>query len=198
MSLINTIFYVISVLLMMYLVLILIRVLSTWFTGTSTPGFITWLARLTDPFLNLFRSWRFLRFQYLDLSPLAALIILQVLVTVTTRIALERSIWFGLVLSILVDLVGQAVGFFFIFFGLMAIIRVIAIIAKASSVSRVWYTLDHILQPLVYPIATRLSPRKVLPYGTGLGIFIGLNIAAWFLCNFLVSQLVWLARAIPF
>jgi YggT family protein len=188
----------ISVVLMMYMVLLLIRVLASWFAGPSQPGFIAFLARFTDPYLNLFRGVRFLRFQYLDLSPVAALILLQVLITVTTRISLERSIWFGLILYLVVDLVGQALGFLFIFFGVLALIRLVAIIAKASSVGRVWYTLDHILQPLVYPIAGLLSPRKVLPYGTGLAFFIGLMAAGWFLSTWGFAQLAWLARSIPF
>jgi YggT family protein len=198
MSAASLVFSVISLLLMGYLVLILIRLLATWFGSASTPPLVEFLARITDPYLNLFRGWRFLRFQYLDLSPLAALIILQLLITVSSRIALERSIWFGLVLSLLLELVGQALGFFFIFFGALAVIRLIAILAKASSVSRVWFTLDHILQPMIYPVVARLSPHRVLPYGTGLGIFIGLNAVAWFLCNLGFNTLAWLSRSIPF
>ena len=198
MSVTNTVFAIISFLLMGYLVLILIRILATWFSAASMPPIIQFLARLTDPFLTLFRGLRFLRLQYLDLSPLAALIILNLAITITSRISLSQSIWFGLVLSILLDQIGQAVGFFFVFFGILALIRLAAIFAKASSVSRVWFTLDHILQPMVYPIVTRLSPHKVLPYGSGLGIFIGLNVAAWFIANLVFSQLALLSRSIPF
>jgi YggT family protein len=198
MSALNMFFSGITVLLMMYLVLLLIRVLSTWFAGPSQPGFIAFLARFTDPYLNLFRGMRFLRFQYLDLSPVAALILLQVLITITTRISLERSIWFGLILYLVIEQVGQALGFLFIFFGVLALVRLIAILAKASSIGRVWSTLDHILQPMVYPIAGFLSPRRVLPYGTGLGFFIGLMAAGWFLSTWGFAQLAWLARSIPF
>ncbi len=198
MSTLNLVFFAISFLLMVYMVLILIRVLATWFSGVSTPGFITWIARITDPFLNMFRGLRFLRIQYMDLSPLAALALIFILYYVATDLSMAQSIWFGRVLAIIIEVLSMSIRSVFVVFGVLALIRLIAIFAKASSVSRVWFTLDHMLQPLIYPIAARLSPRKVLPYGTGLGIFIGLNAAAWLGCLFLFNQLAYLANKIPF
>jgi YggT family protein len=198
MSAINLVFNLLSVVIMVYMLLILIRILATWYSGASMPPIISFIGKITDPYLNLFRSWKFLRVQFIDLSPLVAIAILFILYYITNNIAISQSIWFGLVLYITIQVLGMTIQSVFIMFGLLAVIRLIGIIAKASSVQRAWYTLDHILQPLVYPFAARLSPHKVLPYGTSLGIFLALNIAAWVLCDFLFRLLAEMAYKLPF
>lgn len=198
MSLLNLVFSVISAILMLYMVLLMIRVLATWFTGSSTPAIIAWLGRLTDPYLNLFRGLRFLRFQYLDLSPLAGLGVLVFLQFIFAALATAQSIWFGLVLSVFLEILGMTIASVFSVFAILALIRLVSIFAKASSVNQLWYALDHILQPLVYPVAGLLSPRKVMPYGTALGIFIALMAAGWFLSRWGFGLLAGLARSIPF
>lgn len=65
--------------LQIYFVLLLIRVLLTWFPNVdwSNPIFAT-LSQLTDPYLNLFRSI-IPPLGGIDLSPMLAIILLQVL-----------------------------------------------------------------------------------------------------------------------
>lgn len=62
-----------------YFVLLLIRVLLTWFPTVdwSNPFFAT-LSQLTDPYLNLFRSI-IPPLGGIDLSPMLAILLLQVL-----------------------------------------------------------------------------------------------------------------------
>lgn len=69
----------IQVFLNLYLVLLFIRIVLTWFPNVnwmSAP--FSWLRELTDPYLNLFRSI-IPPLGGLDLSPMLAIILLQVL-----------------------------------------------------------------------------------------------------------------------
>jgi YggT family protein len=64
--------------LQIYTVLLIIRVLLTWFPTVdwgSAP--FTWLSQITDPYLNLFRSI-IPPLGGMDLSPMLAILLLQV------------------------------------------------------------------------------------------------------------------------
>ena len=64
--------------LQIYIVLLIIRILLTWFPTVdwSTPPF-SWLSQITDPYLNLFRSI-IPPLGGMDFSPMLAIILLQV------------------------------------------------------------------------------------------------------------------------
>jgi YggT family protein len=64
--------------LQIYIVLLIIRILLTWFPTVDwvTPPF-SWLSQITDPYLNLFRSI-IPPLGGMDFSPMLAIILLQV------------------------------------------------------------------------------------------------------------------------
>ncbi|NJR39934.1 MAG: YggT family protein [Leptolyngbyaceae cyanobacterium CSU_1_4] len=64
--------------LQIYIVLLIIRILLTWFPTVdwSTPPF-SWLSQITDPYLNLFRSI-IPPLGGMDFSPMLAILLLQV------------------------------------------------------------------------------------------------------------------------
>ncbi|MCY7283370.1 MAG: YggT family protein [Cyanobacteria bacterium CAN_BIN43] len=64
--------------LQIYIVLLIIRILLTWFPTVNwgTPPF-SWLSQITDPYLNLFRSI-IPPLGGMDFSPMLAIILLQV------------------------------------------------------------------------------------------------------------------------
>jgi YggT family protein len=64
--------------LQIYIVLLIIRILLTWFPTvdwSSAP--FTWLSQITDPYLNLFRSI-IPPLGGMDFSPMLAILLLQV------------------------------------------------------------------------------------------------------------------------
>ncbi|NEP17759.1 MAG: YggT family protein [Leptolyngbya sp. SIO4C1] len=71
-----------------YLVLLIIRILLSWFPNLdwSNPV-LSALSQLTDPYLNLFRSI-IPPLGGIDLSPILAFIVLQILQSALTRAAL--------------------------------------------------------------------------------------------------------------
>lgn len=177
-----------------YLVLCMFRVLMSWFgPGSGHQGFVI-LARITDPWLKLFSGIPWLKLRNLDFSPVVALIILQLFSQVFHYLSISGKLTIGLVLATIIELFASAINFFMVFFIVLALIRLIGLLIKTSSIQRFWFTLDHILQPLVYPLLAKLFPRRVVPYGTGLGLFLGVMIATALLFSFGANALVVLVR----
>ena len=69
----------IHLLFMLYTGLIFVRVAVSWFPEMQKYRVIEWVASITDPFLNLFRRFIPPIGGIIDLSPLIALIVLQIL-----------------------------------------------------------------------------------------------------------------------
>lgn len=71
-----------------YTFLIFIRVVSSWFPNLYRYGFFRFVAKLVDPYLNLFRRWIPPIGGVLDLSPLLAFFALQIVEQILIRILL--------------------------------------------------------------------------------------------------------------
>jgi len=168
------VFTLIAATLTTYLVFCFIRVLLSWFGGVHQNPGLRILFTLTEPWLKVFSGLRFLHFRYLDLSPLVALIMLQFLIQVFWKLSYLGFITPGIVLGLFITLVASTINFFFLFFVILALVRFFGILLKAPSTHQFWYTLDHILQPVVYPLLSFISPKRIIPYGTGLFIFMAL------------------------
>jgi YggT family protein len=83
----------VSTLITVYVVLIFIRILMSWFTripyNRFLDGFLRFVSEVTDPFLNLFR--RFIPMVKigpgaLDLSPIVAVLVLSILGGIVVRL----------------------------------------------------------------------------------------------------------------
>ncbi len=69
-----------------YLVLIFIRILLSWFqTADWANSAMSFLSPITDPYLNIFRSF-IPPLGGLDLSPLLAILLLQLISSMLTRV----------------------------------------------------------------------------------------------------------------
>ncbi len=77
--------------LQIYIVLVLIRVALTWFRSIDWMNQIeSFLSPITDPYLNIFRSF-IPPLGGLDLSPILAIIVLQVLAGLFVSLAPSRA-----------------------------------------------------------------------------------------------------------
>jgi uncharacterized protein YggT (Ycf19 family) len=134
-----------------------------------------YIKRITDPYIKIFSNIKLARLGNIDLSFLFGLVVANALQHTFANLA-----YYGLVISIpgvfIIFFSGLfRSGFFFIgFLGFLGLVRLIGIYLKASSLTQVWYFLDQLLQPMVYWISSKLSPRRELPYGTSIIIFIAI------------------------
>ena len=132
-----------------YMLLLLLRIMLTWFHVTigDRPSFL--LSRLTDPYLGLFRRIGFLRTERVDFSPLAAFLVLGILVNILNTIAAYGTITVGIVLAIILNSLWSSVSWIVTFFLILEVIRLVLLLADRGGASPYVTTLDIILRPLL-------------------------------------------------
>ncbi len=180
-----------------YMLLIFIRILLTWFQGPMVSRPVIMLSRITDPYLDWFRRFRVFRTGRFDFSPVVALITLGILSSITGSIAMHGRISLGIVLAIVTRAVWSAASFFLMFFLILVIIRYVGFLAGGSSVSPFWMALDHTLQPMVYRLSERLFRSQTVSYPRGLLVTGGLLFVAWLVGGFLIRQLIVFMATMP-
>jgi len=132
-----------------YMLLLFIRILLTWFHGPSMGRPVELLKSITDPYLNWFRRFRFLVMGNFDFSPLLAFIVLGVLLNITSTLAAYGKITLGLILAFTLSSLWSAASFLLMIFLIMAAIRYFMYLFGSSAYSGFARTLDNMLNPLM-------------------------------------------------
>src|SRR6056297_3367544 len=145
----QTVMSIITAALSFYMLLIFLRILLTWFQGPSLGRAYEFLMRVTDPYLNYFRRFKFLRTERIDFSPILAIIVLVIILNITNTIAAYGTITLGIVLALIISALWSAFSFLLLFFFVLTMVRFIALLIGTNFVSPIWRTIDVIIQPLV-------------------------------------------------
>jgi YggT family protein len=97
-------FQVINIALVCFMVLIVLRIMSTWFRGTAGDGAVNtishYLRQITDPYLQLFYRFTFLRAGGMDFTPLAGIFVLVVASEMTRQLANQQQVTLGYFLGV--------------------------------------------------------------------------------------------------
>jgi len=181
-----------------FMILICIRIMLTWFSGAAFGRPYHILSSITDPYLRWFRRFSFLRLSMLDLSPIAALAVLSVANSVFATLAMYGTITVGIVAALILNTLWSALSFFLSFFVLVLALRFVAYLTRRNVYAPFWRMVDAISQPVYYRLSRILAPRRILPYGRGMalavGILLGLRVGGHFLVR-LASRFL---MALPF
>ncbi|AFG38262.1 YggT family protein [Spirochaeta africana] len=191
----STLFHVLYSIVTLYMLLLFIRILLTWFGGLQSMGRpAEILSAITDPYLNLFRGMRFLRIGYLDFSPIFAIMLLTLVSSVLNHLTMHQQVTIGLLLAIIASMVFSAVSFFAFLFLALAVIRLIGILANLGTGGHFMATLDTIFQPMSFRMAARFFRGQAVSYTTALtviaAILAGVSLGARVLGPVLVDLLV--------
>ena len=182
----------------LYMLLIMFRILLSWFQGQNLGRPVEILGQITDPYLKWFRRFEFLRIGNFDFSVIVAIIALSVLSSITGRLAVAGDISFGFVLALILERVWSAASFFLVFFLAMALVRLVGGLVGVNTSGRFWITVDRILEPVVHKIVLSLSRGKFVTYRNALLLFCGMVGLTLLVGGFLVRELAVLAVRIPF
>ena len=163
-SIISFLNFLISV----YMLIITFRIILTWFSGFGTGGIQTFLSRITDPYLNWFRRFSFLRVGVLDLSPIAALCVLSMLNRILSLLAIYKRISLGIILSVFLQAAWGALSFILGFLIVVLILRLIASLFAQGSGNPFWRAVEGISQPVVYRINRILFKDRIVNFFTAL------------------------------
>jgi YggT family protein len=193
---ITTIFKLLATTISIYTMLCFIRIMLTWIPGASYSSFGRFLSGICDPYLNLFRGIRWLRFSNFDFTPAIALCILIALSTVFGNFALTRTISLGSILAILVRLSWSIFSSFIGFIAIVLAVRLVIMFLHKDSgyYGSIWEQVDHALSPFVFRITNVFSGGRPVPYKnaliTGLVILILMQIGGSIIINIIASLLL--------
>ena len=182
-----------------YTFLCFLRIILTWIPSMNYSRFTQVIAKITDPYLNLFRGIRWLVIGSFDFSPAVALCVLSILSTITNRFANGGRITVALFLSMLVQMFWSIISSVLIFIIILFVIRLIVLLVKGNSYGdMLMEQLDRTLYKIVYNIVRPFVGKNRITYKTALIasslILLAVNVAGTILFNYL-SDLV---SRIPF
>jgi YggT family protein len=192
-----TLFRVIGGLISAYLLLLFIRILLTWFQGTYLGKPYELLAGVTDPYLNLFRRFRWLQSHRMDFSPILALISLVILLNIVNTLAALGTITLGIILAIVLSSIWSAVSFLLTLYIVLIVIRFIAHLVGANTVTPFMQTLDMIINPVMGWIMKKLFKSRPVTYRFSLTVCGGGLLLTSLVGNILINQIIRLLQSMP-
>ncbi len=196
-SMVKVLMSTLSALVSFYTLIIVVRILLTWFSGPLGYGKVYFfLTRITDPYLNYFRQFSFFRIGRFDFSPVAALIALSVIGNIFHSIALFGRITLGSLVAFTFEAVWSAVSFFLFLYLLMIVLRLLGILFHTNSTRPLWMTLDMLVSPILIRI-THLFTRKPVSYIHGLLLGFVFLLTLRILGGLMVERLTTLLYRLP-
>ena len=152
----------------LYSLLILIRILLTWFGGMVYGKPVELLARVTDPYLDWWRRTLNLKMGFMDLSPIAGIAALSLIQTIFSVLARYGAISLGIILAVTLLSLWSVVSFILGFCLVVIILRFIAYMTNRNIYSSFWRIIDSISQPMLYRINRIIFGRRLVNYLTGI------------------------------
>ena len=187
-----------SAVISVYSLVIVLRILLTWFQGARTGRAMEILHKVTEPYLAWFRRFGFLHIGSMDFSPIMALIVLSVAGSVAARLGAALTVTFGLVLAIFIAQIAQSAGFFVGLFLVLALIRAVGSMSRIDTSGQFWTVLDQLLEPVVIGSVNYFARGKFVSYRNSLLFFAGGMAAVLILGRYVIALLVSLVLRLPF
>jgi YggT family protein len=191
------IFRFLSFLLNIYMMIIFVRIILTWFSGMGTGRLQEILAVITDPYLNWFRRFDALRVGFLDLTPIVALGVLSLVNRIFTILARYGTIRIGIILAIAVEVLWGAISFFFGFLIIILILRFIAYLTRQSSANHFWRVVDMISQPVVFRINRFIFRGGIMSLGTAIALSLAVLVGGYVILRIAVFIVIGLLANLP-
>jgi YggT family protein len=157
----------------LYMILIFVRIALSWFSGAHYGRAAGLLCNITDPYLNWFRRFRFLRVANLDLSPILALTALSMANTIFLTLARFGRITLGLILSLVFSVIWSIASFIMNFFIIVLGLRLAAYLANRDVYHGFWRVIDQVSAPILYRINRIIFGKRLVRYMTGIVVSIG-------------------------
>jgi YggT family protein len=146
-----------------YMFLIFIRILLSWFSGVGFDAPMYFLQCICDPYLNWWRRFRIFKSSPIDFSPILALGFLSLARSILTFGAFGR-LTLGLALGFIVNALWVVVSWILFFFIAVLILRLVAFLGNFNIYSPFWRLVDLVAQPIMYRICRILFPSRIISY----------------------------------
>jgi YggT family protein len=182
----------------LYMILIFVRIIFTWFSGAQFGKPLEILSRITDPYLYWFRRFPMLRVGFLDLSPIVAMSVLSLFNQIFVTLASYGQIRLGIVCAMIVSALWSAASFLLGFITIVLVLRLIAYFARQDVYhNHFWRVVDTISQPVLYRVKRILFGPRIVNYRNGLIVSILILAALMTGLRFLVDFSIALLEQLP-
>jgi YggT family protein len=182
----------------LYLLLVFIRVILSWFNASSLGRPVELLARVTDPYLDWWRRFLALRAGSIDFSPIAAMVSLSLVQTLCGIAARFGRLTIGILLMVVLQALWSVLSSILGFFIIILILRLIAYLTNQNIYSAFWRIVDSVSQPVLYRITRIFYRRRLINYLAGVLLSIGVLAALAIGGSILVNLLLKFFSGLPF
>jgi len=194
----HLIFSILAAAAAIYSILILIRVILSWFGNFVAGGKIAdFLFQVTDPYLNWWRRNFNIRIGFLDFSVVAAIAFLSLIQILFYSISRFERITVGYILVVVLMTVWNVISFILMFCIVIVTLRLIAYLANFNIYSPFWRAVDSISQPLLYRINRIFFGNRIVNYLKGIIISLIVLAVFWAGGKFLIPVITGLLLKIP-
>lgn len=180
-----------------YMMIIFIRIMLTWFSWERNSGFMNILSMITDPYLAWFRRFSFLRAGYIDFSPIAALAVLSLLNRVFYILASYGTISFGIILAMVLQVVWGIISFAIGFLIIILILQLIFNLIVQNSANTFWKIINSISQPVLFRVNRLIFKNRIVNYMTGIIVSLAGLFVIYLILKVLVSLISGMLVKLP-
>lgn len=180
-----------------YSILILVRIIISWFGSFASSKPVELLCSVTDPYLNWWRDKFSIRIGFLDFSAVLAIVSLSLIQNILYSLALYDRITIGYVLSILLMSVWSVFSFIIGFCIIIVILRLIAYLTNRNIYSPFWQVIDSISQPLLYKMNRIFYGKRIGRYLNGIIFTLALLAVAWIGGGYVFPKIARLLSSLP-
>jgi YggT family protein len=194
----QSIFRILSAVTGIYSVLIIIRIILSWFGSFSGSKPVDLIARVTDPYLDWWKNKLNIRLGFLDFSALAGIVFLSILQNVFFRLSISMQITIGFILSLCLMAAWNILSFLLGFCLIALILRLIGYATNRNIYGPFWSVVDSVSQPVLYRVNRIIFGKQIVGYLKGILVSIAALAALLFGGGFLIRLLASILLSLPF
>ncbi|MBR4321060.1 YggT family protein [Treponema sp.] len=194
------IFSILASVVSIYTLLCFVRVMLSWFPGAEYSRFGQVLCQMCDPYLNVFRRFRFLRFSSFDFTPAIALCVLMAAQAFFTSLATGAGFRLSTILAMLVMLVGNIFTSLLGFLAVIVLVRLIVylIAGDGQGSYTIWTAVDRAISPIIFRIAGLIFRNQSISFVKALVVSFITLVVFSVLISYAIRVLGTLISMIPF
>jgi len=151
-----------------YSLIILIRIIFSWFGNMVGGKPVEIINKITDPYLDWWRKKLHLNIGGFDFSVIPAVVFLSLIQSIFKILSTSGKITLGFLLIQILLSLWSIFSFIIIFFIIVIVIRAIGYLTNGDIYNPFWGLIDSITQPLLYRMNRIFFGKKIGNYLAGI------------------------------
>jgi len=191
------VFSILSTAVSIYIILIFIRIIISWFVSDVESKPLDFLRHITDPYIDWWRNKLYLRLGFLDLSPLVGVVVLSILRVILYKISQSERVTIGNILGLILISLWSIASFILGFCVIVLVLRIFAYLTNRDIYTPFWKVIESITQPLLYETNRLIFGNRIENFLKGIIISTLILLAIWIGGGFIMPLLAALLYGLP-